>query len=149
MIDQLGTATDTGMIGISELPSGYFVKDDDSQLQIALYTKVDTSGSRTNVLKYPDQVATMKTTIAGLVQGLTEDDITVIPYYANPESSEKLSVADGKIIVNYDHDIGSGQAAYQVWVGSWYDDSTGDEIATSDINSPVLAAKWDQLDSQT
>lgn len=90
----------------------------------------------------------MKTAIVSYIDGLSEDDISTTIYQSSVGQSQSIDVASGKVLIHYDNDIGSGQAAYMAWAGSLRSSSSSTTVAAEDINTPILKAKWDQTDAQ-
>lgn len=109
---------------------------DSKSQQVAIFTAAKTGSTD---LKYPDEIAEIKTTVASYVDGLDASDIETFPYYTREALASDMDIAAGKILIHFDPDLGNGEVGYQVWVGSQYD---GSVIAAADINSPIMGATW-------
>ncbi|KAM0329417.1 hypothetical protein ACHAQA_004724 [Verticillium albo-atrum] len=122
-----------------------FNKNDDKELQVFIYTKVDTTANP-KTIKYGPQIDQIKDKVAERIPGLSKGDIKDIMYYTHRSASESTDTADGKVIVSYDPKAGGGKAAYQVWAGSVFQASG--RIDNALVNSPIGEASWAPTDTQ-
>ena len=121
------------------LPALGFDKQKQPNLKVGLYTKFDTSG---RTLKYPNQVAEIKNTVAAAIPGLAAGDIVDIAYYTSKNPSESNDSSEGKVILSFtQHADDNGNAGFEVWAGSLRD-SSGNKLDPANNNNPVLEAKW-------
>ncbi|CRK33926.1 hypothetical protein BN1708_006195 [Verticillium longisporum] len=120
-----------------------FNKNEDKDVQVFIFTKVDTS-SRT--VKYAPQVDQIKNKVVERIPGLSKGDIKDLPYYTRESVANALDTADGKVIISYDPKAGGGKAGYQVWAGSVY--NAGGKIDPATINAPNGEATWEPTEGQ-
>ncbi|PNH46102.1 hypothetical protein VD0004_g1910 [Verticillium dahliae] len=120
-----------------------FNKNEDKDVQVFIFTKVDTS-SRT--VKYAPQVDLIKNKVVERIPGLSKGDIKDLPYYTRESVANALDTADGKVIISYDPKAGGGKAGYQVWAGSVY--NAGGKIDPATINAPNGEATWEPTEGQ-
>ena len=109
---------------------------------MGLYTKFLPLGG----IKYPNQVAQIKDTVAAVIPGPQESDIVDIPYYTSKTPSEYDNTSEGKVILGYSPSAnGDGNAGVEVWAGS-IRDANGRKLKPINNNTPVLEAQWARID---